>query len=146
MNDAIVPLFQGELFFAGWSDSHTQGPKITFSIQDQDLDVFRDMTVKKGKIAGQRLMAVFVEINDDEKPIMPSVSQRCAMMCKSRQFQQFVEKVDGYSHEYPAGQEEQARKFVLRKCSIISRAELDSNSGAAIIWGQILRDFHDYSK
>jgi hypothetical protein len=62
--------FQGELMLSGWSDSHTGGSKVTFWLPDDaDLDIFRMMTVKKGKTAGQRFMAVLVELGDDEKPV-----------------------------------------------------------------------------
>lgn len=63
----IKPCFEGEVMLAGWQESHTSGVKVTFWLPDpEDLDAFRGMTVKKGNIAGQRLMAVLVEIPDGE--------------------------------------------------------------------------------
>jgi hypothetical protein len=62
----------------GWTRSHNSGSKITLQINDEDLEHFERMTVRKGKIAGQRLMAVFVELGDDEQPIQhgPAVVPR----------------------------------------------------------------------
>lgn len=60
--------FQGELMLAGWKDTHNGGATVTFWLPDPaELDVFRGMTAKKGNVAGQRFMAVLVEVQDDEK-------------------------------------------------------------------------------
>lgn len=60
---------ESELMLAGWSESHSGGCKVTFWVQDSEsLEPFKAMTVAKGKTAGQRLMAVFVEIGYDELP------------------------------------------------------------------------------
>jgi len=60
---------QVETMLLGWSRSHNAGSKITLQINDEDLAHFERMTIRKGKVAGQRLMAVFVEIGDDELPV-----------------------------------------------------------------------------
>ena len=60
--------FQGELMLAGWKDTHNGGATVTFWLPDPaELEVFRGMTAKKGNVAGQRFMAVLVEVGDDEK-------------------------------------------------------------------------------
>lgn len=60
---------ESELMLAGWSESHSGGCKVTFWLPDSEsLEPFKGMTAMKGKVAGQRLMAVFVEIGDDEMP------------------------------------------------------------------------------
>ena len=67
-----TPSFTGEVMLAGWSETHTGGAKIVFWLPDADsLNAFRAMTVRKGNVAGQRFMAVLVEIGDDELPVVP---------------------------------------------------------------------------
>ena len=62
--------FQGEVMLAGWQETHNGGAKITFWLPTPDLlEPFRLATVRKGKTAGQRYMAVLVEIDTDEKPV-----------------------------------------------------------------------------
>jgi len=66
---SITPTFSGEIMLAGWQESHTAGAKITFWLPDSaSLEVFKGMTAKKGNTAGQRFMAVLVEIGDDDQP------------------------------------------------------------------------------
>ena len=62
--------FQGAVMLAGWSESHTQGCRVTFWLEDSAaLDPFRFATVRKGKTAGQRYMMVLVEVDTDEQPV-----------------------------------------------------------------------------
>jgi len=66
---SVKPSFQGEMMLAGWTESHNGGCKVTFWLPSpDDLDMFRGMTVRKGNTAGQRFMAVLVEIPDGELP------------------------------------------------------------------------------
>ena len=54
---------------AGWQETHNGGAKVIFWLPDaSDLEVFRGLTVRKGNTAGQRFMAVLVEVGDDERP------------------------------------------------------------------------------
>lgn len=67
VSEQIKTAFQGELMLAGWKESHTSGATVTFWLPDaEDLSVFRGMTARKGNVAGQRFMAVLVEVHDDE--------------------------------------------------------------------------------
>jgi hypothetical protein len=134
--------FQGEMMLAGWSDGHSAGPKIAFYLAEKrDLDVFRDMTVKKGNMAGQRFMAVLVEIGPDEKPVALGLSQRAAMMCKSMGFWQFVETKAGYAREGEQAREEHATQFLRAFCGIDSRSELDTNGRAASMYQILLSEY-----
>lgn len=68
----MKPIFQGEVMFLGWGDGLKCGPWIKLLLSDSDeLDVFRGMTERKGKTAGQRLALVMVEIGDDDQPMQP---------------------------------------------------------------------------
>lgn len=61
----------GELMLLGWAKSTSQdGPKVKFALaEDDDLSAFERATIKKGKRAGQRYIAVFFEIADNEMPV-----------------------------------------------------------------------------
>lgn len=61
----------GELMLLGWAKSTSQdGPKVKFALaEDEDLSAFERATIKKGKRAGQRYIAVFFEIADNEMPV-----------------------------------------------------------------------------
>lgn len=63
----LIPTYSGEIMLASWKETHTGGAVVSFFLPDPaDLDVFRGMTVRKGGTAGQRFMAVLVEVQDDE--------------------------------------------------------------------------------
>lgn len=61
----------GELMLLGWAKSTSQdGPRVKFALaEDDDLSAFERATIKKGKRAGQRYIAVFFEIADNEMPV-----------------------------------------------------------------------------
>ncbi|MFY1885177.1 hypothetical protein ACOTCJ_25770 [Achromobacter xylosoxidans] len=131
-----VPVaFQGEVQLLGWSESHSTGAKIVLQLADaDDLEAFKLMTVAKGKVAGQRLAIVAVEIGDDEKPkpVMgkpmtdipkgEKLSWLAVQFCKNPNFWDFA----GVSGELTA------REWILRMSGCVnSRSELDSNADAA---------------
>ncbi|WP_211440964.1 hypothetical protein [Collimonas humicola] len=142
----LTPAFQGELMLANWKETHSGGATVTFMLADKgDLDLFRHLTVKKANMAGQRFMAVLVEINDDEKPVTQKLSQQAALMCKSLGFQQFVEYKSGYQLEGTAAREKMAADFVRSFCGVESRSELDSAGRAGMLYQQLLADYRSYS-
>lgn len=64
------PSFAGEVMLLDWSETAKGGAKIVLQLDGPDaLEPFRTMTLAKRGIAGQRLMAVLVEIGEDEKPL-----------------------------------------------------------------------------
>jgi len=70
---SLKPAFEGELWLLGWRETHSGGATVTFQLSDpSELDAFRRMTVSKGKVAGQRLACVLVEIQDDETASRPT--------------------------------------------------------------------------
>ncbi|MFM9932872.1 hypothetical protein [Achromobacter xylosoxidans] len=137
-----VPVaFQGEVQLLGWSESHSTGAKIVLQLADaDDLEAFKLMTVAKGKVAGQRLAIVAVEIGDDEqpKPVMGNpmtappdktkgekLSWLAVQFCKNPHFWDFA----GVSGEVTA------REWILRMSGCVnSRSELDSNEDAALLF------------
>ncbi|CUJ41801.1 Uncharacterised protein [Achromobacter xylosoxidans] len=129
-----VPVaFQGEVQLLGWSESHSTGAKIVLQLADaDDLEAFKLMTVAKGKVAGQRLAIVAVEIGDDEQPkAQPEpkggeLAKLAGMFCQSTAFWEFCRADDA----------DEARDWILGVCGIQSRRDLDHNPTAAQL-------FHD---
>lgn len=128
---SITPTFTGEVQLAGCNWSHNSGSKITFWLpDDSQLDVFRDLTAKKGKQAGHRFMCVLVEIGDDELPIEPSPAQEiepktkagelCIMACNFCKDPLFLKWL-GVADEHTA------RLRILELCQCASRKDLDSD-------------------
>jgi hypothetical protein len=68
-----IPTKDLELWLLGWSESHSGGCKVTFQVSEDDLEYFKNATIRKGKHAGQRYAAVLVQLNDDETPDPQSV-------------------------------------------------------------------------
>lgn len=75
--DSAAIAFQGELWLLGWRETHNGGATVTFQLSDpSELDAFKRMTIRKGRVSGQRVACVLVEIGDDEKPKNGRVIQR----------------------------------------------------------------------
>lgn len=144
--------FQGDVMLAGWSETHNGGAKVTFWLRaPEDLDVFRGLTVAKGKVAGQRLAMVLVEIDDDEQPkesapkkFEPPVGPLCMLAvrwCQSPQFRRWCwEGYVGGDPELGDTTEIGARRLILDECAIASRKELDTNAEAAAVFNDKFRE------
>lgn len=149
----VDPLFHGEVQFAGWSDSHTGGPKIVLWLADSDqLEAFRAMTVRKGNTAGQRLAIAVVEIGDDEQPVEPEpdpaarrgppkgLTRLAALWCQTPQFvdwcrQTFPESWEAAESTFEGADDgEVAAELIRRRCGISSRAELDRSKDAESVF------------
>lgn len=73
----LLPTFKGEVMLLDWSETAKGGAKIVLQLDGpESLEPFRTMTLAKRGVAGQRLMAVMVEVGDDDRPAMPSVPKR----------------------------------------------------------------------
>jgi len=144
-------VFIGEMQLAGWQDSHNGGSKVTLWLPDAEaLECFRDLTARKGKMAGQRLAVVMMEVLDDESfgstPAAPKASEpvgraqpvvepsgpACAWLvirCREPVFQTWL------AHIYPAlwlkhdfqNAEPRARKVVLDLLQVNSRKDVDGD-------------------
>ncbi len=149
---AIVPTFSGEMQLAGWAETHTGGCKVTFWLpSSEDLDVFRALTVRKGNLAGQRFMAVLVEIGDDEQPVREdaapalavgrakggALSKLSGIWCGDRHFQAWL------TIEFPKfgeiGNASEAADVVRNVCGVDSRADFDNNKLAGQLFQQRIR-------
>jgi hypothetical protein len=145
--------FQGELMLAGWSETHTGGAKVTFWLPDADaLDTFRSMTVRKGNTAGQRFMAVLVELNDDDtpKPVEPdkpkggTLAQSAGMLCDTDLFQTYV--VSKTDPEAGLSRNQWAADYIRQFCRVNSRADLDHSPTAKQLFGQLMADYRAWQQ
>lgn len=68
----MIDTIQADVMLLGWSETHNGGAKITLQLADiAQLEPFKRMTLKKGKIAGQLMTAVFVEVDGNGEPVAP---------------------------------------------------------------------------
>lgn len=144
----VTPNFQGEVQLAGWSESHSGGCKVVLWLSDaSELDAFRAMTVRKGNQAGQRMMAVFVEIGDDEQPVPPQpaepqeerkggpLARLAGIWCADPGFRAWVSS----HYNTRVGNPEEAADVIRKVCGIPSRAELDHDPRARTLFDQHFR-------
>jgi hypothetical protein len=138
----LQPVFSGEMQLMNWGESSANGAWVKFWITPEDLEAFRSLKCKSGKIAGHRVAAVLVEIGDDEQPVQQvepekpkggALAKLAGMLCADPEFWAFLSDefmtVDGVHSA------EDAAAIIRNACQIKSRAELDSNAEAE-------RDFH----
>lgn len=144
---SIKPTFQGEIQLAGWSESHNGGAKVTFWLPDaESLDAFRTLTTKKGNTAGHRLMAVLVEIGDDEQPVEPEppkvgpLAYWLVRRCGEPEFWGWLRNAIGGPVQTPA----QAASAVKMILGITSRKEVDADPDKARLFHERIRG--PYSK
>ncbi|WP_294637394.1 hypothetical protein [uncultured Aquabacterium sp.] len=151
----IPTAYQGELMLAGWNETHTGGAKVTFWLPDsQALEPFRHMTVKKGNTAGQRFMAVLVLLDEQDRPVSASgeqpkaeggpLAKSAALVCNSRDFQDFVAHRTGVDLGDDLQRRERAAQFLRGFCEIDSRAELDSSAHAAELFRRLMAMYREW--
>ena len=135
MSDAPIA-FQGEMMLAGWQESHTQGVRVTFWLADANaLDPFRSATVRKGKTAGQRYMAVLVEIGEDEKPIRHP-SNDAHLLLTGPDFLRYAKSM-GPGREL--WDPTRAREWAKYVAGVKSLSEIDSDPQALVRYEQLVR-------
>jgi hypothetical protein len=134
LGEVMTPTFQGEMQFRRYSDTSTQGQQVVFAVHSrEELESFI------GK-EGKRFMAVFVEIGDDEQPVngkeiakpkerehLGELCFKAVMWCNDREFQEWVGARTGTSSPMDA---DKAKQFILMKCEVDSRKDLDTNPEA----------------
>jgi hypothetical protein len=112
--------FQGEIQFRRYSDTSTQGVQVVFALADRsDLESFI------GK-EGRRYMAVLVELTDTDEPVQEPVKlgpicREAIDLCKAPAFHEWL----------GVKTEADARVFLLTKCGVSSRKELDRDAYTA---------------
>ena len=155
----MKPTFQGEMQLMNWGESSQSGAWVKFWIESESLESFRDLKTKSGKIAGHRMMAVLVEVGDDELPMQrepePPASQEkpkggplakfagtlCAFSKEEKKIRERPLFWDFLESQYgePIESEDDAKECIYQECGITSRIELDHNNAAAEIFHRLIR-------
>ena len=129
-----------EAMLLRWSETSNGGATIVLQLADpDDLEQFKLMTLAKGKIAGQRLQCVMVEIGDDELPKdLPDpgkggpLSILAARWCQDSEFQSWAMQMGAETWETKADEpEDRVKEWLRALCGVSSRRELDHDNGAA---------------
>lgn len=136
--------FQGELMLLQWAESSTRGRTVTFLVtEEQEQHPFRAFTIKSGKRAGQRFMAVLVELDENDQPLQQTgdakpltLSQRAFIMCRDPAFQEWANE-RGFE---TVNSEATARNWMLNLLEIDSRSEIDMNQTARACFQEIILD------
>lgn len=132
--------YEGEMQLMNWGESSNSGAWVKFWIPPEGLESFRDLRTKSGKIAGHRMMAVLVEIGDDEQPVQREevkeeklkggeLARMAGVFCKDLTFLSFAN----------VHSENEAKIMICHTCGIESRAELDHNPIAANKFHELFR-------
>ncbi len=151
-------IFNGSVQLLGWSDTHNGGPKLVLQLESsEDLEAFKTLTVKNGKIAGQLLgVAMVLQNPEPEAPVLQSplatklkggaLSELAGLWCGTANFQAWLKKcwpghwsdatevIDG------ADPKELAAQVVRSICRVSSRAELDHNQACAALFNERIRE------
>jgi hypothetical protein len=145
-SDAMTPKphWSGECMVLSWSETSTRGRTVTFLLpEDDEHHPFRDLAVKQGKRAGQRLYAVFVLLSDtgDGGPDQShqhepgeNLVQEAAILCRKQSFRGWVARAHGAWIET----EREARDWLCQQLSIDSRSQLSTNREAAMMFRVIV--------
>lgn len=142
----VKTIFKGEVQLLGWSDTHNGGAKLVLQLSDPaDLEPFKHLTSRHGKIAGQILGAVIVVPDEapepvrsrepePEKPKGGQLAQLAGMWCRSPVFQEWLQREHGDTWHLAAESFEEpdayevAHATVLKLCGIGSLTWLDAPS------------------
>lgn len=149
MNDKHI-VFKGEVQLKGWEIKHNTGTGLAFWCADEaDIEKLKDMTARKGKQSGQRMMMVLVEIGDDELPVeqpteapaveaLPdvkggSLAKTAGMLLNNTEFHNFI---------HPAGD---ANAYILRRCGVSRKREIDHSQMARTAFMRMMAEFREWS-
>jgi hypothetical protein len=137
MSDVPVA-WQGEVMLLQWAESSTRGRTITFLLpEDEETHPFKDFSFKAGKRSGQRFMAVFVALTDDERPEERPLSQEAGALCKNPEFWRWA---DGRTMD-TVDSEDSARQWLCEQLSISSRSQLGTDERAASAFRMLMAEF-----
>lgn len=135
-----VDTIQFEAMLLGWSETHNGGAKITLQLADiGDLEPFKRMTIKKGKIAGQLLTCVVVETDGNGEPVAQEPEQPAPAPPVKRHSGRFPDGLCGLAVRWCEDPDFQswaratfhsqatAAQIVRGVCGVASRKDLDTD-------------------
>jgi hypothetical protein len=138
-----------ETMLLGWKETHNGGAEIRLQLScPEDLEQFKLMTIKKGKTAGQILMAVFVEMHDGVTPERKApeshvgpLAKWAVMRCKEESFQKWMSSIHDLKFWLDGPNPEEAcKRIICVLCKIESRKQLDTNPEAARLFDLHIRN------
>lgn len=139
--------FDGQVQLLDWSETAKGGAKIVLQLDGPEaLEPFRSMTLAKRGAAGQRLAAVFVVVDDDEKPVAVErpkggpLAKLAGQWCADVRFQNWIGTMYGNISEGSNPSEAVARDVLCDVCRIESRAELDHDAQARQRFNEYIRE------
>lgn len=142
----IPTVFTGEMQLMNWGESSSNGAWVKFWIAPEDLEAFRHLKCRSGKIAGHRMMAALAEIGDDEQPVAQprdadpgseaqskggALAKLAGMFCQQPEFWEFLNTQESEVTYPTVGGPDTAAIAVRTICGIESRADLDNLQPAA---------------
>jgi hypothetical protein len=140
-------VFQGELQLVRWSESSTNGATVTFWVHPEDLEHFKLLQARKGKVCGTRLGAVMVEIGEDETVVPQETAQPTPAPTPAPR--RYHPPNDQWMLDMVATELDPAdiaKAFILSECGIAqkygqaaSRKYLDTDEQAAAAFQQKIR-------
>ena len=137
MSDTPIA-WQGEAMLLNWQESSTRGRTITLLLpEDDETHPFKDFGIKSGKRAGQRFMAVFVQLTDDDQPQEKPLSQDAGALCRDTDFWVWA---NGQTLD-TINSEQTARDWLCERLSISSRSELATDRRAASEYRQLVSEY-----
>lgn len=157
-----VHVIECDVMLLGWSETHSGGAKVTLQLSDvAELEPFKSMTIKKGKIAGQLLKACFVEVDGNGEPVQPDEPAKkgggkfpgglCGLAVRWCGETHFIEWImDTYPHIHADALQSMmcgestpindvSAWCVKKICGIGSRKELDTNDLARARFEELIR-------
>lgn len=140
-----MTIFRGELQLLRWSETSTGGATVTFQLADVgDLDGFKDLTLAKKGMAGQRIGAIMVQVDDDVEQAPEVVAPKvkpgdlCIVacnFCKDPLFWRWVSQ-----SQYECRTEKHAKEWIYGVCDVESRKDLDTNRIAMTRFLTLIRE------
>jgi hypothetical protein len=145
----MSPTSQGEVQFAGYTDSSKSGPRITLRLTDRDeLQAFVGME-------GKRFMVALVQIGDDEQPVGAAaeaksdevepageakrdkpIARWLALRCKEPEFRAWIGRSFGAGRVVT---EDEAADWCRDTCGVKSRGDIDWNVEAERLFQSQIR-------
>jgi hypothetical protein len=113
---------------------------VTFWLQDDSaLEPFRMATVRKGKTAGQRYMAVLVEIGDDEMPVKRHPSSDAHLLLTGMDFLNYARATAPKPGSRDTWDSARARAWAKYVIQVESLAQIDTDPAALLRFERLIR-------
>ena len=151
-------IFSGTVQLLGWSDTHTGGAKIVLALESsEDLESFKPLTIKHGKVAGQ-LLGIAVALQNAEPPELAPLENPVArvkggplarlagMWCQRDDFQQWLCQAFTRiwaEHSVALAEPsmpELAKLTLYSVCNVDSLAKLDHDPAAQVVFHDLIRE------